>query len=97
MRTTVWIGLASLLFSTPVLAKEKTGEKAAPTASEEKKEKKDDRGKKEVCHVPKGNPKKAKTLSIGADGVAAHLEHGDREGACQREAPAAEIGAPKPQ
>ncbi len=35
-----------------------------------------------VCHRPPGNPDKAKTLSVGASAVKAHLGHGDTEGAC---------------
>lgn len=35
-----------------------------------------------VCHLPPGNPAKAKTLSIGMDSVADHLGHGDTLGPC---------------
>jgi hypothetical protein len=36
-----------------------------------------------ICHIPPGNPDKAKTLSIGAGSVADHLAHGDTLGQCQ--------------
>jgi hypothetical protein len=36
-----------------------------------------------ICHIPRGNPDKAKTLSIGAESVEAHLAHGDSLGACE--------------
>ena len=35
-----------------------------------------------ICHIPPGNPSKAKMLSIGAESLAAHLAHGDTEGPC---------------
>lgn len=35
-----------------------------------------------ICHIPPGNPSKAKTLTIGASAWPAHQAHGDREGAC---------------
>ena len=36
-----------------------------------------------VCHIPPGNPGNSHTLSIDAAALAAHLAHGDTEGACQ--------------
>jgi hypothetical protein len=42
----------------------------------------DDDGKVDVCHVPRGNPGKAHTISVGASAVPAHLKHGDSLGAC---------------
>ena len=39
-------------------------------------------GKVTICHTPPGNPAKAKTLSIGAAAVPAHLAHGDILGPC---------------
>ncbi len=38
--------------------------------------------KAEICHIPPGNPDNAKTLSVSVNAVAAHLAHGDSEGAC---------------
>lgn len=35
-----------------------------------------------LCHIPPGNPAKAKTLSVGPAAVAAHLAHGDTMGSC---------------
>jgi hypothetical protein len=35
-----------------------------------------------ICHIPPGNPGKAKTLVIGASAWPAHQGHGDKEGAC---------------
>ena len=40
-------------------------------------------GKIDVCHVPPGNPAGAMTISVGsAAALAAHLAHGDTQGAC---------------
>ena len=39
-------------------------------------------GKVTICHIPPGNPAKAKTKSISAESVAAHLAHGDTLGPC---------------
>jgi hypothetical protein len=39
-----------------------------------------------ICHLPPGNPGKAKTLSVGTPAVAAHLGHGDYLGACVKTA-----------
>jgi hypothetical protein len=36
-----------------------------------------------ICHIPPGNPSKAKTLEIGASAWPAHQGHGDTEGACK--------------
>ncbi|MDB5105419.1 MAG: hypothetical protein JWP91_3108 [Fibrobacteres bacterium] len=38
--------------------------------------------KVEICHIPPGNPGNAKTLSVGAPAVKAHLAHGDYLGTC---------------
>ena len=35
-----------------------------------------------ICHVPPGQPDRAQTLHVGRSAVAAHLDHGDREGRC---------------
>ena len=43
-----------------------------------------------VCHRPPGNPNNAKTLEVGPSALAAHLGHGDTEGACPE-------GAAKPE
>lgn len=42
--------------------------------------------KHEICHVPPGNPDKAKTLMLPEPAIAAHLKHGDYEGACDEDA-----------
>ena len=40
-------------------------------------------GKVDVCHIPKGNPGNAHTISISVNAVATHLsKHGDQLGAC---------------
>jgi hypothetical protein len=39
-------------------------------------------GKVTICHIPPGNPAKAKTKSISAESVADHLAHGDTLGPC---------------
>lgn len=36
-----------------------------------------------LCHVPPGNPSNAKTLTVDASAVPAHLAHGDYLGACK--------------
>jgi hypothetical protein len=35
-----------------------------------------------LCHVPPGNPDAAHTITVGEVAVQAHLDHGDRRGAC---------------
>jgi len=35
-----------------------------------------------ICHIPPGNPGKAKTLTIGASAWPAHEAHGDKKDAC---------------
>ena len=35
-----------------------------------------------VCHIPPGNPDNARTISISADDVQDHLDHGDTLGRC---------------
>jgi hypothetical protein len=40
-----------------------------------------------ICHAPPGNTAKARTLTVGAPAVAAHLRHGDARGACDAPAP----------
>jgi len=37
----------------------------------------------EICHIPKGNPSNAHTISVGMPAGKAHLSHGDLEGACE--------------
>jgi hypothetical protein len=36
-----------------------------------------------LCHIPPGNPEKARTIVVGQAAVAAHLAHGDYLGECQ--------------
>jgi hypothetical protein len=38
--------------------------------------------KVDICHVPPGNPDNARTISVSANAVAAHLAHGDYLGEC---------------
>lgn len=45
-----------------------------------------------ICHVPPGNPAKARTLCIGEAGVADHLAHGDKRGSCAADTAAASSG-----
>lgn len=45
-----------------------------------------------ICHVPPGNPAKARTLMLPEPAIQAHLDHGDTLGACGGVAPNA--GAP---
>ena len=42
----------------------------------------DDTGKVVICHIPHGQPKKSRTLSVGAAAVPSHLAHGDFLGEC---------------
>jgi hypothetical protein len=35
-----------------------------------------------ICHIPRGNPGKARTKSVNARSVAGHLAHGDTLGPC---------------
>ena len=41
--------------------------------------------KVDVCHIPPGNPDNAHTITISENALSAHLEHGDRVGACDAE------------
>ncbi len=41
--------------------------------------------KVDVCHIPPGNPDNAHTITISENAVEAHMEHGDRLGACDPE------------
>ena len=41
--------------------------------------------KVDVCHIPPGNPDNAHTITISENAVSAHLDHGDRVGACDSE------------
>ena len=36
-----------------------------------------------ICHIPPGNPSKARTITVNASAVAAHLAHGDHLGPCE--------------
>ncbi|PYT14161.1 MAG: hypothetical protein DMF51_09250 [Acidobacteria bacterium] len=35
-----------------------------------------------LCHVPGGDPTRARTMAVDASSVAAHLAHGDQIGPC---------------
>jgi len=50
---------------------------------EEEEDDLDDGAKVTLCHIPPGNPSKAKTITVGASAVPAHLAHGDYLGACK--------------
>ncbi len=39
----------------------------------------------DVCHIPPGNPENAHTITISENALSAHLDHGDRVGACETE------------
>jgi len=45
----------------------------------------EDSEKVKICHRPPGNPDNAKTLSVGASAVSAHIAHGDSLGECSSE------------
>ena len=49
---------------------------------EEEAEEKEGEDQVTLCHIPKGNPGNAKTITVGAGAVAAHLAHGDYLGSC---------------
>ena len=38
--------------------------------------------RREICHVPPGNPSKARTITVSSSSVPAHVGHGDLLGAC---------------
>ena len=38
--------------------------------------------KVDICHIPPGNPDNPQTITISENALSAHLEHGDRVGAC---------------
>ncbi len=40
-----------------------------------------------ICHIPPGNPSRRNTLTVGAEAVRAHLDHGDTLGPCAGVAP----------
>lgn len=42
-----------------------------------------DSGKVTICHAPPGNPANARTISVAASALPAHLAHGDTEGPCE--------------
>ena len=50
---------------------------------EEEEEEGEGEGKVTLCHIPKGNPSNARTITVGASAVPAHLAHGDYLGACR--------------
>lgn len=53
----------------------------------------DDRSEKvTICHMPPGNPSKAKTLSVNESALQSHLGHGDHEGACEEAESASQSG-----
>jgi hypothetical protein len=37
----------------------------------------------EICHVPPGNPLRARTLTVSSSSVSAHYRHGDYLGECR--------------
>ena len=39
-------------------------------------------GKVAICHAPAGNPGDARTIVVGEESAANHVEHGDAEGPC---------------
>jgi hypothetical protein len=41
-----------------------------------------DKKRVDICHVPPGNPAKARTISVAPSAVEKHLAHGDNLGAC---------------
>lgn len=45
-----------------------------------------------VCHIPPGNPDRARTIAVGGRALNAHLEHGDYEGECEVEVVEEESG-----
>ena len=49
---------------------------------EEEADNDDGDGKVTICHIPPGNPGNAKTKTVSASAVPAHLAHGDYLGAC---------------
>lgn len=49
---------------------------------EETEEEEDEEEKVTICHIPPGNPDNAKTITVGASAVDAHLAHGDTLGPC---------------
>ena len=38
--------------------------------------------KVDICHIPPGDPDNAHTITISENALSAHLDHGDRVGAC---------------
>jgi len=54
---------------------------------EEGEEHEEKRGKDKItiCHIPPGNPNKAKTVKIAEPALEAHLAHGDNVGECEDE------------
>jgi hypothetical protein len=36
----------------------------------------------QICHIPPGNPDKARTIVVDVDALPAHLAHGDYFGGC---------------
>jgi hypothetical protein len=40
-----------------------------------------------LCHVPRGNPSKARTITVDPSAVPAHYRHGDYLGECQEYQP----------
>ena len=42
----------------------------------------DDDGQATICHIPPGNPDNARTITVSANALPAHLAHGDHCGPC---------------
>jgi hypothetical protein len=52
-----------------------------------------ERDKVNICHLPPGNPGNPQNISVGAPAVRAHLDHGDKLGACPDAPPPGNPGA----
>ena len=43
--------------------------------------------KRDICHIPPGNPENAHTITVGNPAVMPHLAHGDKLGRCEDRKP----------
>jgi len=90
---TYWTGFVVIRAESPLhvsltqTASGQTGEVSVDTEQMEgrpiKLSAQDKKEKAEICHVPPGNPSKAKTLRVGVSSVPGHLGHGDYVGPCE--------------